>query len=104
MTIKDRFENKVNKTDSCWIWQGAIIKSRGYGSFRIGKDIKRAHVASFLIYNGEIQKGMCVCHSCDNPSCVNPEHLWLGTHDDNMKDMVKKGRARHGCGKRKVDE
>ena len=88
---KARFLEKVDvkgKYD-CWEWKA--FKFKGYGRFYLnGKHY--AHRASWNLYNGQIPKGMCVLHHCDNPGCVNPEHLFLGTQLDNIKDMIKKGR------------
>ncbi len=79
-------------TNDCIIFYGKKTKD-GYGKVCInGKDIL-SHRAAFLLYKGIIPKNMCVCHSCDNPACINPEHLWLGTHKDNMLDKANKGRA-----------
>lgn len=93
-TLEERFLSKIEKTDSCWIWKGA--KTRGnYGHLRYkngGKWVmKRAHIVSYTLYKGDV-KDSIVCHSCDNPSCVNPDHLWTGTRSDNSQDMVAKGR------------
>ena len=93
--MQERFESKIQEShDGCWIWGGGV--SNRYGMFWVpekGRQIQ-AHRASYLIYKGRIPDGMCVCHNCDNPKCVNPEHLFLGTHEDNMRDMVEKGRQR----------
>ena len=79
---------KVIKTDYCWEWTGLKYPS-GYGRFCK----KYAHRFSYEIHKGEIYNNLKVCHSCDNPSCVNPEHLWLGTQKDNVQDRDKKGRG-----------
>lgn len=86
------FFKKAKKLKSgCWQWKGSSNKD-GYGTTRyMGKSIM-AHRLSFLLHGGEIPDGMCVLHSCDNPPCVNPDHLFLGTHQDNMDDMARKGR------------
>jgi hypothetical protein len=91
---KQRFWDKVRKTKGCWDWVGRKNNS-GYGYFSLNNKIQGVHRFSWLIHNGSIPKGMCVCHYCDNKICVNPKHLWLGTHKDNMKDMVIKGRSSH---------
>ena len=88
---EERFFQKVNKTDSCWIWVGAKT-SRGYGSIRINGKSIGAHVFSYTHFKGKIPDGMIICHTCDNPSCVNPDHLWTGTYEDNHRDMWLKGR------------
>ncbi|MHB8742598.1 MAG: HNH endonuclease signature motif containing protein [Sulfuricaulis sp.] len=89
-----RFWSKVEKSDGCWLWRGAIIP-KGYGYFHVGGRLGQnlgAHRVSWRITNGEIPKGMFVLHKCDVRNCVRPEHLWLGTAMDNTKDMVAKGR------------
>ena len=88
----DRFWKHVNKTDSCWIWTSST--HNGYGRFKLkGKEIS-AHRFSKLIA-GEDPTGWQVCHKCNNPSCVNPEHLYLGTHADNMHDKVVCGNSHY---------
>jgi len=65
--------------------------TRGYGEYYIGNyRFERAHRFSYKIYKGKIPKGLCVCHTCDNPKCVNPDHLWLGTVKENNQDCIKK--------------
>lgn len=78
----------------CWEWNGA--KSNGYGSFRINGKSHYAHRVSWLINNGRIPEGFFVCHKCDNRSCVNPKHLFLGTAKDNVSDCVNKDRHARG--------
>lgn len=92
--LKNRFlsKYKIDLKTGCWNWVASKNKS-GYGYFRFNQRTLLAHRASFIIYNGEITGGLHVLHKCDNPSCVNPEHLFLGTHSDNMNDMASKGRC-----------
>jgi len=87
-----RFWRFVNKTDECWLWQGAKVGQGGYGNFGVDKKHHLAHRVSYELANGPIPDGMWVLHRCDNPPCVNPDHLFLGTRSDNMKDAHQKGR------------
>jgi len=95
----DRFWSKVSisKDDShCWTWTGGTCK--GYGTFRGPRPeyrLMRANRMAYILEHGEIPKGMIVRHTCDNPACVNPKHLILGTHKDNTRDMFERGRARN---------
>lgn len=96
--FKIKFFQKIHKSSSypCWIWTGARNKINGYGKFRTGPSkTNNAHVVSWRLHFGEVPSGLWVLHKCDIPHCVNPEHLWLGTHLDNMQDMAKKGRSRN---------
>lgn len=86
----DRFWEKVNKTDTCWLW--TATKVAGYGQFRPDGENILAHRYSYTIHKGEIPTGLFVLHSCDNRACVNPDHLSTGTHVQNMHDMLAKGR------------
>lgn len=87
--LLDAFTERVRKTEGCWLWTGTK-KRRGYGVIRG----LAAHRLSWQIHRGEIGPGLCVCHVCDNPSCVNPEHLFLGTVTDNNHDRHAKGRTK----------
>ena len=89
--IKKYYEKYVIKQEGCWDWKG-IIEHTGYGKLGVRPPIK-AHRASWIIHKGEIPKGLIVCHTCDNRKCTNPDHLWLGTHKDNIQDKIKKGRS-----------
>lgn len=91
-----RFWSKVKKTRGCWWWVGAKF-SNGYGRFWASKEYL-AHRVSWELHNGPIPEGLHVLHRCDNPSCVRPDHLSVGTHKENMRDMVNKGRSSHSTG------
>jgi hypothetical protein len=99
-TLEERFWSKVVRPSlaECWGWAGS--KSHGYGQMSSGlgrgNAPLKAHRLSYELHYGPVPKGLEVCHSCDNPECSNPLHLWLGTHHDNMRDAANKGRiGRH---------
>lgn len=82
----------IGNKDECWTWNGSIKKD-GYGQISKNGRTILAHRAVYEKMIGKIPKGMFLCHKCDNPSCVNPYHMFIGTHIDNMVDMIKKGRS-----------
>ena len=103
--LSERFWSKVNKNGTipphcpnigeCWLWTGHIIVG-GYGRLSVGHGIQEfAHRLSYMLHYGNIPNGCFVCHRCDNPPCVRPDHLFIGTHTDNMRDMIAKGRKRN---------
>lgn len=89
---KDRFFSKVDKTDTCWNWKGAL-SSNGYGMFFHTKMI-RASRFSYILHHGDIEEGKIICHHCDNPKCVNPLHIYAGDHKQNAWDRETRGRVR----------
>ncbi len=91
----ERFEARLNKTATCWLWTGAVIV-HGYGNLRIRDDNTAAHRMSWELAYGPVPEGLWVLHRCDVKLCVRPDHLFLGTHRDNMNDMKAKGRQAAG--------
>lgn len=96
----EAFWGKVDKDNSnhfyenerCWIWI-AYCNLKGYGVMRLGIKTELAHRVSWIIAHGEIPDNLDVLHHCDNPRCIRPSHIWLGTHQENMRDMMMKGRG-----------
>lgn len=90
--FEERFWSFVEKGPDCWLWTGSNDGDDGYGRIKRGPKNIGSHRASWIIHFGEIPKGLQVCHTCDNPPCVRPDHLFLGTSRDNSQDCVSKGR------------
>lgn len=102
MNYEERFFAKVKKTPTCWYWTAGIRGgNNGYGHANYYGKAMGAHCASYLIHNGEnsIPKGMLVRHTCDNRRCVNPDHLVLGTYQDNAEDRMLRNRSNAARGK-----
>jgi len=102
-SLVDRFWDKFERPEEgCWPWVAAT--KNGYGCigredyWLSGSKTIYAHRLSWMLWNGPIPDGFCVCHSCDNTSCVNPDHLFLGSHKDNMRDMFSKNRRKSAVG------
>jgi hypothetical protein len=93
-SITDRFWRRVDKSGDCWEWLGYRHSGFWHGQIMsASRRIVWVHRLSWEIHNGPVPSGKCVLHTCDNPGCVNPYHLFLGTQRDNMKDMWRKGRG-----------
>lgn len=94
-SIESRFLRKIQKTDSCWIWSARIDPGTGYGMMNVGGRAGapiQTHRVSWLLYRGDIPDGVRVLHTCDVRDCVNPDHLFLGSAFDNIRDMYQKKR------------
>ena len=95
MNLSDLYKYTEAGDNGCWNWTRSR-NSKGYGMAHIldlAPGVIGAHRASYILSKGPVPEGMNVCHTCDNPSCINPDHLWAGTQQDNMRDMVVKGRS-----------
>lgn len=98
LSVEERFWMKVEKTEGCWIWR-ALRSDSNYGRFMVSRSpqkLVQAHRLAWELTIGPIPDGLWVLHRCDNPPCVNPAHLFLGTRMDNIRDMHAKGRASGG--------
>lgn len=93
-TPRERFENfSLPVSCGCWIWIGETNR-QGYGQFKLEGRTRRANRISYVFYTGPIPGSLLVCHKCDTPGCVNPDHLFLGTQKENIQDCINKGRPR----------
>jgi len=98
MPLKQRLLRRIVKTkNGCWEWQGSL-KNNGYGELHFKSKKLYTHRAAWMVYKGPIPKGLCILHKCDNRSCINLDHLFLGTYQDNSQDMYKKGRENKAQG------
>lgn len=93
MNLKLRLLKHVTKTQTCWNWTGCKV-GMGYGRIKINKRLYLAHRTSYELHIGPIPDKMCVLHKCDNPACIRPDHLFIGTQKDNSRDMILKGRRK----------
>ncbi len=96
---KARFLVKFTKVEGCWIWMGCKTNN-GHGRFSLRKKARLAHRIAWVIANGQVPNSLLVCHKCDVRDCVNPDHLFLGTYQDNAMDMILKGRGNRATGDR----
>jgi len=94
--FKRLYANYKENENGCWIWQGQAGKTSPYGQIKAFGKFVLTHRLSYELYNGKIPEGMVICHHCDNPLCINPDHLFCGTMKDNAQDMIKKGRRIQG--------
>lgn len=96
-TLLRRLTAKTTKTETCWFWTGAKDR-HGYGEIGYSRGMQQTHRVAYGLFVGPIPKGLHILHRCDNPSCINPAHLFAGTAVDNMRDMRVKGRSPNFAG------
>lgn len=102
-SVKKRLLDRMEKQDNgCILYTGQ--NNGTYGQIEYARKTYLAHRASYTVFKGEIPNGMCVCHSCDVPLCINPDHLWLGTYSQNVQDMINKKRYRYNPRKKLSDD
>lgn len=94
MSDEERFWHYVDRSGDCWAWKGAVFGQGRYGAFWVGGKTIGAHIYSARLAGLEVRPGEFVCHACDNPACVRPNHLFIGEPRDNTKDMLTKSRGR----------
>lgn len=93
-TLEERLDARTDKSGECWLWTGSV-GSHGYGQLKVGKRPVLVHRLAWEVHNGPIPPGMEVAHHCDVHACLRPDHLFLATHKENMRDMSHKGRSAH---------
>lgn len=103
LSLRDRFNMRFDRGDGCWNWIGQLNRS-GYGTISDKNKKCTASRVAYELFVGAVPAHLDVCHRCDNPRCVRPDHLFLGTHRDNMQDMLRKGRGHGLTTRRKLDE
>lgn len=99
---RQRFDAKwePEPNSGCWLWTAGVLVCGGYGAFRAGGKLVRAHRVSYELNVGPIPDGALMLHSCDNPVCINPRHLRPGTYSENLQDCISRGRANRARGER----
>ncbi len=105
-TTEQLYEQSTTEPNTgCWLWTRGVAAKMGYASVYVGRSRTGGrnaggHRLAWAALHGAVPAGMCVCHRCDQPSCVNPDHLFLGSHRDNTRDMIRKGRKPVLCGEK----